>query len=225
MKWVIWLLTVNNNICLKCEAWTASLNSVTFSSCWLISSASISLFKCQAGSSTALSPHGGKDSLGSLQNVRSVDAGPFSGINHGLVAHHNHPTFHGAQGREAATRDCGRRDMNPFYSIYFSVRHKQVLFMEISLQALLGISMAGHKPSFRISGGLWKGQNSTLMYPFKPAWMPQQPAHLPVWRSPHLPCSTACSIHGRLCCLPWPSPRWGAGQDNAPHTTGNQQQR
>lgn len=47
-----------------------------------------------------------ENSLGSLQNIWSVDIGPLSGVKDGLVAHHDNPAFHGAQGGEAATRDC-----------------------------------------------------------------------------------------------------------------------
>lgn len=47
-----------------------------------------------------------ENSLGSLQNIWSVDIGPLSGVKDGLVAHHDNPAFHGAQGGEAATRNC-----------------------------------------------------------------------------------------------------------------------
>lgn len=49
-----------------------------------------------------------KHSLGRLQHLCGVDIDAQSSIERGLVPHHHHPTFHRAQGRKAATRDCGR---------------------------------------------------------------------------------------------------------------------
>lgn len=87
------------------------------------------------------------DSLGRLQQLRGVDGGALAVIERGLVAHHHHAAFQGPEGGEAAARDCEGKSL-----ISFSFGLDAGQESNLHLQALLGISMAGHRPSLRISG-------------------------------------------------------------------------